>query len=563
VDPFASFRGGGWAPDSLDRDDLYEADPSEPYWARQEHAAPSRSAPPPAPPVIPEIPAAPPPASAVPPATGSAPGETGVLGAVDLAGAGAPVPGTRRARRLAEAAAREGRPGGVAVDERSWQDTAPGLRHTEDRDEPAARRAGPGRPGDDRYDEYQDHGGYDAYGGYHGYDDHALGGHHDAVAADGAPAYGYDDDPGPARGSTRVTTAAPRRRGRKALVFVLVLGLIGLGGYGALIGLRPMVEEVRALFAPPADFTGPATGEVTVTVPEGSSLRSIGDVLVEAGVVASSGAFVGAAEDNPDGGSIQAGTYTLQQNMPAAAAVAAMLDGSTQVRDLLTIPEGQRLDQVVTAVAEYRGVPEQEVLAALGQVTLPESAGGEAEGYLYPSSYEFDPDATLVEILQTMVDEGVEVRRNLGIPVEDERRVIIEASIVQGEGRAEDFPNVASVIENRINGDVPRTNGLLQMDSTCRYAIRDDSRTLADCHADPDEPYNTRLNPGLPPGPINSPGEAALNASLNPADTDFGYFVTVDLNSRETLFTASYDEFLVYREQFQDWCDANGRPEGC
>ena len=455
------------------------------------------------------------------------------------------------------------------MDERSRWEVAPGLGHTEDHDEPLDRRPAPGAPGDDprhdQYDPYVQDTGYDGYddagddpdGGYH-----AVPGHHDPDAIEEVPGYGYAAGPEPGSGSTRVTTAAPRRRGRKALVFVVVLGLIGLGGYGALVGLRPMVEEIRAVFAPPADFTGPATGEVTVTVPEGSSLRAIGDVLVEAGVVASSGAFVGAAEDNPDGGSVQAGTYALQQNMPAADAVAAMLDGTSQLRDLLTVPEGQIAARTVEAVADYRGVPVQEAQAALQEVTLPASAEGDPEGYLFPDSYEFGPEADPVEIFQAMVDRGTEERASLGIPAEREREFVIKASIAEAEGREQDFGNVVSVIDNRLAGEVPRV-ATLGMDSTCRYLRLRDGLPLAECLDDPSNPWNTRENAGLPPGPINSPGTAALQAAVGPPDTDFGYFVTVDLNTRETLFTASYDEFLTYRDQFQDWCDANGRPEGC
>gem|GEM_PF-301765 len=534
-DPFAGLRGGGWSPGGPPGgDDRYEGDPPEPYWARQERAAGAADpwAPPPAPPVIPEVPVRP----AVPPAVaGDAPQVA--------------VPGTRRARRLAEAASREGGPVGLAVDERTRWDSRDPVGHTEDHVD--AR-------GDDGYGDLPDL-GYDLR------HDPRLGDAYDDAyeTHDADDSFdSFDDGPVP-HGSTRVTAAAPRRRGRKVLVFVLVLGLIGLGGYGALIGLRPVVDEVRSVFAPPADYAGPGTGEVTVTVPEGSSLRAIGDVLTEAGVVASSGAFVAAAEDAPGGAAIQAGTYTLLQNLPAADAVAAMLDGSSQVRDLLTVPEGQIAATTVAAVAEYRGVPTEEALAALQQVVLPPSAQGDPEGYLFPDSYEFGPDVTLVEIFQAMVDRGTEERARLAIPADVERDVVIKASIAEAEGRTEDFGNVVSVIDNRLAGEVPRTNGTLGMDSTCRYLRLRDGLPLGDCLGDAANPWNTRENPGLPPGPINSPGAEALAAAVNPPDTDFGYFVTVDLETRETLFTASYEEFLGLREQFQDWCDANGRPEGC
>jgi UPF0755 protein len=239
-----------------------------------------------------------------------------------------------------------------------------------------------------------------------------------------------------------------------------------------------------------------------------------------------------------------------------------MLDGSTQVRDLLTIPEGQIVRQTLQDVADSRGVAVQEALAALEQVTLPASAEGNPEGYLYPNSYEFGPDVTLVEIFQTMIDEGNQYRSSIGIPVEAERELIIKASIAEAEGREQDFGNVVSVINNRLAGEVPQVF-TLGMDSTCRYLTIRDGVPMGQCFADEGNLYNTRDNPGLPPTPINSPGSAALEAAANPPDTDYGYFVTVDLNSRETLFAETKDEFDALARQFQDWCAANGEPEGC
>jgi UPF0755 protein len=410
-----------------------------------------------------------------------------------------------------------------------------------------------GHDSDDGHESYEPHEGYAGYGDHHGHDDHhGYGDHHDYQTL------GYEDDP--TAGAGRVRTRG--RGARRFLVFLLILGVLGLGGYGAWVGLRPVIDDIQAALAPAEDFTGPATGEATVTIEQGSSGRAIGQVLVDAGVVASVDAFVAAAQADPNGASIQAGTYTLPTGIPASAAVTAMLDGSAQVRDLLTIPEGQIVAQTVQDVAEYRGVTVQEAQAALGQVTLPASAQGDPEGYLYPNSYEFGPDVTLVEIFQEMVDEGTDARASLGIPVESERDIVIKASIAEAEGREEDFGNVVSVIDNRLAGEVSRVS-TLGMDSTCRYLTIRDGLPMGECFADESNPYNTRDNPGLPPTPINSPGTAALQAAVSPPDTNFGYFVTVDLNTRETLFAETVDEFEVLRRQFQDWCEANGEPEGC
>ena len=571
-DPFASFRdpGADWSQGEQSHDLDSWADPGEPE-------------------PRPDVPVHRPPASvfapprsvSIPPTAPVPPDEPGPAGSPTSA----PVPGSRRARRLAEAAARGGVAADVTVDERPpggvgrpssdhdrrsdltdhvWHghedrtfgqdaDEADTIQHSAVRVDPHDDEYRLDQRGfdDPRYDQHeyaQDH-SYGPDGGY---------GHENGYEYGGYEAYGPGDDL--PSGASRVTGRS--RGGRRFLVFLLILAILGVGGYGAWIGLRPVIDDIRAAMAPAEDFTGPATGETTVTIEQGSSGRAIGQTLVDAGVVASVGAFVSAAEANPSGASIQAGTYTLPTGIPAADAVAAMLDGSAQVRDLLTIPEGQIVAQSVEDVATYRGVTVQEAQAALDQVTLPASAQGNPEGYLYPNSYEFGPDVTLVEIFQTMVDEGNGARALLGIPVESERELIIKASIAEAEGREQDFGNVVSVINNRLAGEVTRVS-TLGMDSTCRYLTIRDGLPLGQCLNDESNPYNTRDNQGLPPTPINSPGMLALQAAVTPPDTNFGYFVTVDLNTRETIFVETIDEFEVLARQFQDWCEANGEPEGC
>ena len=120
------------------------------------------------------------------------------------------------------------------------------------------------------------------------------------------------------------------------------------------------------------------------------------------------------------------------------------------------------------------------------------------------------------------------------------------ASIVQAEVPPADFPKAARVIYNRLEQDMP-----LQMDSTVAYALGINDIQLNEDQLATSSPYNTYANKGLPPGPINSPGEAAMEAALDPAEGDWLYFVTVNPVTGETKFTADYEEFLEFKREFQ------------
>jgi len=199
------------------------------------------------------------------------------------------------------------------------------------------------------------------------------------------------------------------------------------------------------------------------------------------------------------------------------------------------------------AVEDYEAVDPE----TLG---LPEAANGEVEGYLFPDTYEFPPDATPQEQLRTMVSHGKKVIEQLGVPEDRLERVMIVASIVQGEAAAsEDLPKVATVIENRLEDGDP-----LGMDSTIHFMFKERGRAgTTDAQRSTEDPYNTYLNTGLPPGPINSPGADAIKAALDPAEGEWRYFVTVNPDSGETVFAETYAEHLENQKQFQEWCREN------
>jgi UPF0755 protein len=135
------------------------------------------------------------------------------------------------------------------------------------------------------------------------------------------------------------------------------------------------------------------------------------------------------------------------------------------------------------------------------------------------------------------------------------------ASLVQAEGRGSDMPKIARVIDNRLDGpgDQGGTNGLLQIDATVNYALNRKGvvAVTTDETQNTQSPYNTYLNPGLPPGPINSPGDEAIKAAVHPAEGPWYYYVTVNLRTGATKFATTYQQFLQYRQEFDQYCQTS------
>lgn len=361
----------------------------------------------------------------------------------------------------------------------------------------------------------------------------------------------------------------PRRRRRRnpvATVVALVMAAAvvvtaSVYAFGWLGDLLPTIsvgggDDVQ-------DYEGAGTGEVLVEIPEGAGGGQIAQILAEADVVASTGAFTAALQADPRSSSIQPGTYRMARQMSSQAALARLLDGNYREINGVTVREGLWVSETFEVLAEATGheVSDYEDVDP-ATLDLPEAAEGELEGFLYPSTYEFATDSTPEDQLRAMVELGKRKYAEIGVPEDELRDVIIKASIVQGEGMfAEDLPKVARVVENRLE-DTSETGGRLEMDSTIHFIFQERGKAgTTDEQRQVDDPYNTYVNPGLPPGPINSPGEAAIRAALNPEPGDWLYFVTVNPTTGETRFTDSYEEHLKNQEEFIRWCGEN--PDQC
>ena len=373
----------------------------------------------------------------------------------------------------------------------------------------------------------------------------------------GEPEGSYVDleEPHPAAGGRRGFTPQQvrfrRRRVLGGLTLLAAVLAVTVAGWFAWQGLRPVLDDIGAFsFGEAAeDYPGPGSGSAEVVIAQGDSGAEMATTLTEAGVVASREAFLAAANVEPDFTSIQPGTYLLRQEMSAFGAVEALLDPVNRRNDVVVIPEGLRTDQILDRLAEGTGIDRAELDAALAAAELPAAAQGNPEGFLYPDGYQFRLDATAEEVVRTLLDRNQEVLAELGVPPERQLEVLTKASLVQGEARLpEDFGKVARVVENRLQIGQP-----LQLDSTVNYATQTfDTRTTPE-QRDVDSPYNTYRYPGLPPGPIKSPGRQALEAVLAPTPGPWLYFVAVDLDTGETLFTDDYDEHLGNVEQLNQW----------
>ena len=140
----------------------------------------------------------------------------------------------------------------------------------------------------------------------------------------------------------------------------------------------------------------------------------------------------------------------------------------------------------------------------------------------------------------------------------EQQRVLTIASILEAEALPQDYQQVAGAIENRLAPDNTETRGLLQIDATVTYGLGVRSLSFTSGQRqDASNPYNTYVHPGLPPGPIGMPSDAAVEAALDPAETDAYYWVTTDIGTGHTEFSRTYEEHQQHVRTLQRYCASN------
>lgn len=386
-------------------------------------------------------------------------------------------------------------------------------------------------------------------------DSHYEQGHYD----DAHYAEGHDDGAHhhellPASPAAVVTKPSKKvRRRRRILALFLTLAVfITAVAVGAQF-LKPLLGNDK-----PSDFPGPGSGEVMVTVENGEGTRSVASKLESERVVANADTFL--QSFSASGGTLAPGDYTFKTEMKNSDAVNVLL-GKDQTRVIyFALSAGLRIGESLQAISQGSGISVQDLQALSDQPAqfgLPSNAKN-LEGYLAPGEHRFPLGTPAKDILQSLVKITVDELVSQGItdPAKQYEAVIV-ASIVQAEGGQAEYGDVAGAIYNRLKPN-DQTNGFLQVDSAVTYGLGTKSYNFTEeQRQDKSNPYNTYANPGLPPGPIGSPGKTAIDAAAKPKTNDYLYWVTINLDTKETKFSKTLAEHNTYVEQYNAWCMAN------
>lgn len=313
------------------------------------------------------------------------------------------------------------------------------------------------------------------------------------------------------------------------------------------------------------DYIGEGVADVDVEIPKGSTMTQIGRILAEQDVVKSADTFRRYAQSRPDESSrVQAGVYQMRTQIPSSAAFERLLDPANLSRNVFQLREGLRLTEQVAEMAEATGLPKEDfdaLVANPAPLGLPDWAKGRPEGFLFPDTYELPARPTAESVMKMTVDtfkrRADEIDfggRAAASPAKDPYTALVMASLLEREAMSqEDRVKVARVFYNRLEKRMP-----LQSDATVAYAANISGRVFTTAEERrTDSPYNTYLdkNAGkLPPGPISSPSQDAMAAAVAPADGDWLYFVTVNLDTGETAFNSTLEAHNASVAKLQAWC---------
>ena len=345
----------------------------------------------------------------------------------------------------------------------------------------------------------------------------------------------------------------PRRRHSWGLRVLSVVALLLAGG---------VIWFLVELLQP---FHGAGHGSVTVAIPPRSTSSQVGDLLERKGVIDSSFFFDARATLAGDRSDLRAGTYRLKLDMPYSAVLTELTTPPKAAKvSNLTIIEGDTRAKIAAVLhaqhirGNYLAATRRSPLINLRAFGAPRSLPS-LEGFLFPSTYQLrDPIRSsdlvtdqLKTFKQRFATVNLSYARSKHLSPFD---VLTIASMVQGEAQTlHDMPLIASVIYNRL-----RDGMLLGIDATTRYATGNFTTPLTDAQLHSRSPYNTRVHPGLPLGPINNPGMAAIEAAAHPAHTNYLYFVAKVCGNGASVFASNNAQFQRDAQAYQSARAARG-----
>lgn len=334
---------------------------------------------------------------------------------------------------------------------------------------------------------------------------------------------------------------------RAVLIIILLLALAGGGGAWYIWnGMQPV------------EPAGPA---VTFTIEKGMGSAEIASLLEDNGIIRNGMFFRGYLKWVKEGSSFKAGTYSASPGDTYDELIARLNAGDVVKEDtvVFTIPEGFTAKQIAEKLAEAWNQPADVFLkmmnsgaglTAVNTLKIPEDASlrHRLEGYLFPETYELAKDSTPQEVVEAMLEQltkkldsipdwqaqlaerGLSLHELLTVASLVEREVVVD----------EERPLVAGVIYNRL-----KKGQNLEIDATVQYLLDKQKERLLNKDLKVESPYNTYRNPGLPPGPIGSPGLASIQAALAPKASEYYFYVTKKDGTQGHLFGKTYKEHLA------------------
>jgi UPF0755 protein len=360
----------------------------------------------------------------------------------------------------------------------------------------------------------------------------------------------YDKGKGRDRGEIDATLAALQpsgarglRRKRRSNAGPAVLGiLLVLAGLGTIYFIYS---------AATVGENGPAAEKSNdVEVVRGDTLSDVAAKLEGAGVIESAFVFKLQARYEGYGTEIKTGRYTFEPGQDSEEILKKLTAGEAVPTIAVTIPEGLTLEETARTVAEGTAIPASEFEEAArrtdyGYAFLDDPGVKTTEGYLFPARYDFERGVTARQIVDRLLGQYLLETQDLDIAGAKGRldlteyQVVTVASLIEKEAATpEEKPLVASVIYNRMQENMP-----LQIDATIQYALEKSKANLSLADLKIDSPYNTYKHQGLPPGPICSPSRESIQAALDPAETNYLYYV-LEASGHKHYFTSDYDDFL-------------------
>lgn len=344
-----------------------------------------------------------------------------------------------------------------------------------------------------------------------------------------------------------------KRRRRIAAAVLLFLLLGGLGAAYVTLALQPLQEASKE--------------RKEITIPKGTSTGGIGRLLEEQGIIKNGSVFQYYVKANYQKG-LQAGTYLLSPSMSAREVAEQLVEGKVYhpVRYKLVIKEGMQLTEIADSIATEFKLNKEEVLQQFNakgflqqiQTKYPklltdkmQQAGIRypLEGYLFPATYSYyEKTYTLQQIIDPMLKKtntfivrNEELMKQRGLDV---HQLLTMGSLIEEEATVfTDRQTIASVFYNRLRVNMP-----LQTDPTVLYALGKHKDRVLYEDLKIDSPYNTYMIKGLPVGPIANAGEPSLQAALQPAQTDFLYFLAAP--SGEVFFSKTLEEHNALKEKY-------------